>query len=266
MFVERFSPVEEDFCTWFAPIHVQFQDRQSHDAYPRGVASKPVSAKKPALVREQQVVGAASGHSHFDRVVLINRSTKQTAWVLGEEDNYTVLREQHNPVLLSTDPPTVLVADSDNHRVVEYKKEGTHWVKTWEYSKGLRWPRDADRLPNGNTIIVNTREDQILEVTPQKEVVWKMDVPRIPYDIERGRYGDEPSGPPMHTISRSNASGDTNQSQSGIGKITEAWGQYYSFSRWIFPPGVGQLSFAALHLSVLVILGWVVFELRRWWR
>jgi hypothetical protein len=32
--------------------------------------------------------------------------------------------------------------------------------------------RDADRLPNGNTLI--TAADRILEVTPDKEVVWQL--------------------------------------------------------------------------------------------
>jgi len=67
---------------------------------------------------------------NFDRVVLINRSTKETEWVLGEEDNYSILNRQHNPTLLSTDPPTVLVADSENDRVVEYRKDGERWVQT----------------------------------------------------------------------------------------------------------------------------------------
>ncbi|MDD1661484.1 MAG: aryl-sulfate sulfotransferase [Methanomicrobiales archaeon] len=35
------------------------------------------------------------------------------------------------------------------------------------------WPlRDADRLPNGNTLI--TCADRIIEVTPEKEVVWRL--------------------------------------------------------------------------------------------
>ena len=32
--------------------------------------------------------------------------------------------------------------------------------------------RDADRLPNGNTLI--TAADRILEVTPDKEIVWEL--------------------------------------------------------------------------------------------
>jgi hypothetical protein len=40
----------------------------------------------------------------FDRVLLSNRTAKETIWELGEEDNYDILHEQHNPVLLSNDP------------------------------------------------------------------------------------------------------------------------------------------------------------------
>jgi hypothetical protein len=43
----------------------------------------------------------------------------------------------------------------------------------WRYPllDRITWPaRDADRLPNGNTLI--TAADRILEVTPDKEVVW----------------------------------------------------------------------------------------------
>lgn len=203
---------------------------------------------------------------NFDRVVLINRSTKETEWVLGEEDNYDILHEQHNPVLLSTDPPTVLVADSDNDRVVEYRKDGERWVKTWEYSEGIRWPRDADRLPNGNTLIVSTRGDEILEVTPQKEVVWRRDVPRMPYDVERPRYGDEPAGPTMQRLTGDRSQSDSPDESGTLDRVADAWANYYSFSGWVFPPWVDQFAFASLHLLVLSLFGWAGFEARRWWR
>lgn len=210
---------------------------------------------------------------NFDRVMLINRSTKETEWVLGEEDNYNIINRQHNPALLSTDPPTVLVADSENDRVVEYRKDGERWVQTWEYNDSLNWPRDADRLPNGNTLIVDTRGDRILEVTPQKEVVWERDVPRMPYDVERLQYDDEPTGPPMHTLSSDNLSNVNERGQADyrdqagiLGSAENIWNRYYSLSGWVFPPWIGQSSFAALHLSVLAVLGWAGFELRRWRR
>lgn len=210
---------------------------------------------------------------NFDRVMLISRTTKETEWVLGEEDNYSVLHEQHNPALLSTDPPTVLVADSENDRVVEYRKDGERWVQTWEYSGELEWPRDADRLPNGNTLIVDSRGDRILEVTPRKQVVWEMDIPKHPYDVERPQYGDEPTGPPMHTLSADGSPNVSEQYRMGdqgragvLDSAEDVWNRYYSLSGWVIPPWIHQSSFAALHFSVLAVLGWAGFELRRWRR
>lgn len=110
---------------------------------------------------------------NFDRVMLINRSTKTVEWTLGEEDDYSILYEQHNPVLLEQNPPTVLVADSENDRVIEYQRNGSEWTPVWGYTENLRWPRDADRLPNGNTLIVDTSSNRVLEVTPNGSVVWQ---------------------------------------------------------------------------------------------
>ena len=134
---------------------------------------------------------------NFDRVMLINRSQKRTEWTLGEEDNYDVLNEQHNPALLSRNPPTVLVADSENDRVIEYRKNGSEWEQVWAYRGDLTWPREADRLPNGNTLVVDSNGQRVLEVTPGREVVWELSVTKNPYDADLLSLGDEPTGPSM---------------------------------------------------------------------
>jgi hypothetical protein len=135
---------------------------------------------------------------NFDQVVAINRSTKELEWQLGADDNYTVLNEQHNPDYFSGENgrPTVLVADSLNDRVVEYARENETWNRTWVLrGGGLNEPRDADRLPNGNTLVSDRRGHRLLEVTPQGEVVWEFYAPWQPYDAERIGTGDESSGP-----------------------------------------------------------------------
>ncbi|MCK4652893.1 MAG: T9SS type A sorting domain-containing protein [Candidatus Cloacimonetes bacterium] len=43
----------------------------------------------------------------------------------------------------------------------------------WEYSTGLYRPSDADRLPNGNTLITDMWHDRIIEVTPDGTIVWE---------------------------------------------------------------------------------------------
>ncbi|WP_226023042.1 aryl-sulfate sulfotransferase [Halomicrobium salinisoli] len=152
---------------------------------------------------------------NFDEVVAIDRETKEIAWTLGEDGNHDVLFEQHNPDYFEGEngTPTVIVADSRNDRVVEYARieagadvdlganatrVNDEWVRTWTLEGGqLDDPRDADRLPNGNTLVSDRRGHRLLEVTPAGEVVWEVYGPWQPYDAERIGTGDESSGPTM---------------------------------------------------------------------
>jgi hypothetical protein len=132
---------------------------------------------------------------NFDRVLLINRTTKETEWVLGEQGNHEILARQHNPTWLEEN--AVLVADSENNRVIEYHRSEGEWRATWEYAGNLSWPRDADRLPNGNTLIVDSKGDRVLEVTPDGSIVWEHEESLHPYDVERQSLGNEPRGPTL---------------------------------------------------------------------
>jgi uncharacterized protein (TIGR03382 family) len=137
---------------------------------------------------------------NFDQVVAVNRSTKELEWTLGEDDRSAVLDEQHNPDYIETEDgrAAVLVADSLNDRVVEYTREDDGWTRTWVLrGGGLNEPRDADRLPNGNTLVSDRRGDRVLEVTPEGEVVWEVYTPWQPYDAERLGTPDESSPPAM---------------------------------------------------------------------
>ncbi|MFB6220133.1 MAG: aryl-sulfate sulfotransferase [Halolamina sp.] len=140
---------------------------------------------------------------NFDQVVAIDRETKEIRWRLGEDERLQTLFEQHNPDYLSgaNETPTVLVADSRNDRVVEYAREDGEWTETWVLEGGeLNEPRDADRLPNGNTLVVDRRGHRLLEVTPTGEVVWEFYAPWQPYDAERIGTGDESFGPTARQI------------------------------------------------------------------
>ena len=99
-----------------------------------------------------------------------------------------VLDHQHNPQWL--DEGAVLVADSDNDRVVElHRTDGGGWEPAWVYDRAegidLHWPRDADRLPDGNTLITDTLNRRVIEVTPNGSVVWSVGTDRIPYEADR---------------------------------------------------------------------------------
>ena len=137
---------------------------------------------------------------NFNQVVAINRSTKEVVWKLGETDDDSILNLQHNPdyTVNEQGQPTVTVADSVNDRVAEYTREGDEWNLTWSLVGGnLNEPRDADRLPNGNTLVSDRRGHRLLEVTPEGEVVWEVYGPWQPYDAERLGTIDESSGPAM---------------------------------------------------------------------
>jgi hypothetical protein len=139
-----------------------------------------------------------------DQVVFLDPETGlQDDWTLGAEDEYGILYEQHNPdyVPESEGGPAVIVADSLNDRVIEFQREdgddGTgEWKQTWVWADDeMKWPRDADRLPNGNTLIADTNAHRVVEVDEQGEVVWRIDF-YAPYDVERLGTGDESAGGP----------------------------------------------------------------------
>jgi hypothetical protein len=126
---------------------------------------------------------------------------------LGEDGNHSILYEQHNPDYIPAENggPAILVGDSENNRVVEYRWVGDgddrtwdegRWERTWGWRDArMQWPRDADRLPDGRTLIVDSNGDRLLEVDRDGDVIWSVDV-GMPYDAERLGTGDESTGGP----------------------------------------------------------------------
>jgi hypothetical protein len=136
---------------------------------------------------------------NFDQVIVVDRETKAIVQRLGSDGNHSRLYEQHNPDYLRgpNGEPTMLVADSENDRVVEYARRNGSWELVWSVSGGFNWPRDADRLPNGNTLITDSLNHRVVEVTPQGEIVWEYFATWAPYDTERLGTGDGSNGPTM---------------------------------------------------------------------
>ncbi|WP_135819784.1 hypothetical protein [Halostella litorea] len=140
---------------------------------------------------------------NFDKVVFVNRTTGDVEenLTLGEDDNYDILNEQHNPDHLRgpDGQRTILVGDSENDRVVEYAydAESEEWERVWTVT-GLNEPRDADRLPNGNTLVSDRMGHRTVEITPEGRIVWEIYTPYETYDAERGGPGSE--GPTMREV------------------------------------------------------------------
>ena len=90
---------------------------------------------------------------------------------------YEVSSQLYSAVRLNNG--NTLVGTGDGHRVIEVTKDKKI---VWELKENelegvkLAWVTMVDRLPNGNTWIVNCHagpnNPQILEVTPEKKVIW----------------------------------------------------------------------------------------------
>ena len=149
----------------------------------------------------------------------------------GDDDvrcgNPEILDHQHNPQWLGGTPggdgeAAVLVADSDNDRIAELHRADGEWAVAWTLERAggidLRWPRDADRLENGNTLVTDTLNKRIFEITRNGTVVWSIQTERIPYEADRVPYGEPPSGEWYGT----DGSTGEQRSSSGIPLVTQA--------------------------------------------
>ncbi|WP_435062967.1 aryl-sulfate sulfotransferase [Halobaculum sp. EA56] len=222
---------------------------------------------------------------NFDQAIVVNRSTKAIDYRLGSDGNHDVLNEQHNPDWLMSEDgdPTILVADSENDRVVEYERRDGEWVEVWEVGTGqLSWPRDADRLPNGNTLIVDSLNHRVIEVTPTGEIVWEYYATWGPYDAERLGTSDESNGPTMADQGVSGSYqiyGSAGLIEGTGGSLTFAAAVQNTFAGtplggaaeefatrwahvtpWIRPVWMGSWAFAGAVAGLIVLFGWTVTE------
>ena len=101
---------------------------------------------------------------------------------------------QHDPEMLPGG--NILAADhSKPRRALEIDPETGEIV--WQFVVPRQLIRDADRLPNGNTLI--TGATKIIEVTPQGEIVWQLTLKNVtlgPAGLEKQLYKAERIGIP----------------------------------------------------------------------
>lgn len=149
---------------------------------------------------------------NFDRVIFLHQNgSVDRDWTLGQEDNYSILFEQHNPDYIDTSEggPAVIVADSENSRIIEYQRTNGTWTKSWAWAdQQLQWPRDADRLPNGHTLITDTHGGRILEIDNRGTIVWQVASGKA-YEAERLSSPGESGGGPAATKAGLQSKGDT---------------------------------------------------------
>jgi hypothetical protein len=207
---------------------------------------------------------------NYDEVIFIDptqppQQSLLENWTLGQDDNHSILYEQHNPDYI---PPknggsAVLVADSENNRIVEYQRVNGSWQQTWIWTDTrLQWSRDADRLPNGHTLITDSNGDRVFEINKQGETVWSVGI-GFPYEAERLPGDESTNGSSMASIE---ATASKNH-----GPLVTAWlqvktvlaGPVFSASQYVLPKWMGLPEFGAVVLILLSILTWGLIE--TWW-
>lgn len=129
---------------------------------------------------------------YFNLVVILDRETKEVVWSWGSDE----LGIQHMPRMLKNG--NILIYDNgkyvrDYSRVIEVDPVKNEIV--WEYKADP--PQDfysatqgsAQRLPNGNTLIIESEEGRAFEVTKEGKIVWEWYNPEINEDGKRrGEY------------------------------------------------------------------------------
>jgi hypothetical protein len=186
-------------------------------------------------------------------------------WTLGEDGDHATLYEQHNPDFIPADEggPALLVGDSENGRIVEYQREDGEWVESWTWAdQRMQWPRDADRLPNGHTLITDSNGDRVFEVDTEGEVVWQASI-GFPYEAERLGTGDESAGgqsaASLDLPSREPQPSEASLLQRARNALPPSIqnGIAYVFPRW-----VGLLEGMALLVLFGSLLRWLTLEYR----
>ncbi|MFB6217907.1 MAG: arylsulfotransferase family protein [Halobacteriaceae archaeon] len=171
-----------------------------------------------------------------------------------------VLNHQHNPQSLGDGH--VLVADSENNRVVELARTADgDWEPAWTLESAgsvpFDWPRDADRLPNGNTLITDTMNQRIVEVNETGVVVWSVETPLVPYEADRLPEG-EVVGAPAYAVNESATTAASGRSLLGLPVC------YLHFVLPWLPLWFTELQFFLSLFSVVLVVSGVYDALRAW--
>ena len=206
-----------------------------------------------------------------DHVIFLDPSKPPTKalqenWMVGSENNYETLYEQHNPdyIPASQGGPAVLIADSENNRLVEYQRENGEWNQTWTWTDSrAQWVRDADRLPNGNTLVADSNGDRVFEINRQGEVIWSAEV-AFPYEAERFETGDESTNGRSAQL--------LGLPSNEVGPIEGLWidlkdvlsGPTFSALQYISPYWMGFAEIGAVLMLILTTIVWLSTEI--WWR
>ena len=117
------------------------------------------------------------------RVIEVTKQTKTIVWQYGTGLPGWTTGKLDSPTFAkrsgSSTSATTLIADMNNHRVIEVGNSGTI---LWQYgttdvpgndTNMLALPTCAIPLPNSKTLITDTGNHRVIEVTRAKDIVWQ---------------------------------------------------------------------------------------------
>jgi hypothetical protein len=134
---------------------------------------------------------------NLNRIYKLSYPEGEVQWVMGDGGDFGegLFHHQHNPYRIA--PGRMLMFDNglhdgpiepDRSRVIEVEYDPTipDARIVWSYDGPPSFfseaQGDAIRLPNGNTLIVDSFAPRILEITPEGMPVWELTLPK-PYLI-----------------------------------------------------------------------------------
>jgi len=164
----------DDYCPWhIVPDHPQAQHYDWTHAN--------------AVVYRAEESAVYMNIRHLDRLVKIDYPSGEILWSMGRGGDFGegLFRHAHDPEFLENG--NILIYDNGNHRrPIEYSRAiEIAYEPNMGYAEVVwQWPDhpwffdhsmgDANRLPNGNTLITSSHQGKIYEVTRTKEIVWTL--------------------------------------------------------------------------------------------
>ncbi len=141
---------------------------------------------------------------HLDRLLKIDYPSGEILWTMGKGGDFGegLFSHSHDPEFLANG--NILMYDNGNHREpIEYSRalEIAYDPELGWAEVAWSWPPeptffdwamgDADRLPNGNTLVISSNHGRIFEVTRNGEIVWDLKLEPVPPSIQPMFYNSE---------------------------------------------------------------------------
>lgn len=143
---------------------------------------------------------------HLDKIYIIDKDTKEIVWSYSGKYLWGLARP-HEPYMIKPGMPgagNILIFDNGSEKKHRAKMETSVVLEINPVSKQIVWMYDngsdfysaiqgtQQRMPNGNTLICESTQGRIFEVTYAGEIVWEYVMPPFPgSDAEHG-FGTRP--------------------------------------------------------------------------